>query len=57
MLYGFVPGPAFVAGCLASWITRQERRLNAVLKIEGMQLAKNLLSVTVVWSSSLLFIL
>lgn len=55
-VYGLVPGLLIVAGCLASWITRQERRLNAVLKIEGMQLAKNLLSTTVMWSSSLLFI-
>lgn len=42
-VYGLVPGLSFVAGCLASWITRQERRWSAVLKIEGMQLAKNVL--------------
>lgn len=52
----FVPGLSFFMGCLTSWITRQEKIWNAVLKIEGVQLAKNLLSTSVMWSSSLLYI-
>lgn len=52
---GFVPGLSFFMGCLTSWITRQGRRWNAVLKIEGAQLAKNLMSISVMCSSSLLY--
>lgn len=48
----FVPGLSFFVGYLTSWITRQERTWNAVLKIEGAQLAKNLMSISVMWSSS-----
>lgn len=52
---GFVPGLSFFVGCLTSWITWQGRRWNAVLKIEAAQLAKNLMSISVM-SSALLYI-